>query len=215
MIRSISFFISLSFLFFPYISFAFEKHKFPKSFFVEGLDISISEKELGFEGPHSILGAQIIVKRDFSKVLDETIPTSGYLQGGWITDLDNDKNPEIILWVRTHGTGGYGEILLFEVVEAKLIKHEFPSLTEEQKKEYGGHDQLTTSPSNIIRRYKIYEDNDPQCCPTGPYVDLIYSFDGKQIILQKYRRFASDLKPQKSKAGSFLAPLDPLPPLAP
>lgn len=181
----------IAFLFiwmFPFGAIAFEAQRFPQAFFVEGTDIEVSQKELGSEGPYPVNGARILVKRENKIVLDETMELQGELSGAWVTDMDRDKNPEVTLWVRQHGSGGYGDFSLYEIKGSKLSARSFPPLTESQNKGYAGHDQLTTSPSNIVRRFKTYKSNDPNCCPTGPTVELIYSYDGKQITLQRFRK---------------------------
>lgn len=185
-IFAITFFIC--FITIPFQAASFEANKFPQSFHIEKLDITVSEAELGAEGPYPLIGANVLVKRGEKTVLDETFEIDGYLRGAWVADMDRDHNPEIILWVRMHGSGGYGSFSLYEIAEQNLSRHDFPALTEEQKKGYMGHDQLTTTPSNVIRRYQTYRESDPNCCPTGDVVELIYRYEGDQLALERFGR---------------------------
>ena len=188
MVKTIAFICLVWVLAIPLEVASFKAQKFPQSFYVEGLDITISEKDLGAMGPYPLIGAHFIIKKGNTAILNKTVEVDGYLHGAWVTDLDRDRQPEITLWVRTHGSGGYGSFSLFELEKGELSKHNFPPLSKNQKKGYMGHDQFTTSPSNIIRRYQTYKDSDPNCCPTGDTVELIYGYQKDQIVLQRYRR---------------------------
>lgn len=160
---------------------------FPRAFYVEGLDITVSEKELGAEGPYVINGVNLEVRRGEEVVLNETREISGELRAAWVTDLDHDQNPEVTVWVREHGSGGYPDFTLYEINEHKLHTATFPPLTDSQREQYAGHDQITTSPSNIIRQFQTYAPDDPNCCPTGPTTEIIYGFKGKDIVIERSR----------------------------
>lgn len=168
--------------------------EFPRSFYVEGLDIEVSQKEMGFEGPYPINGVNITVDRGEETILNETREISGELRGAWVADLDRDRNPEIIVWVRGHGSGGYGEYSLFEIKGKKIHNVQFPTFSESQREGYRGHDQLTTSPSNIIRKFRQYQPNDPSCCPTGAVMEITYGYKKGEIIIERTR----ELQAQKS-----------------
>jgi len=161
--------------------------EFPRSFYVEGLDIEVFQKEMGFEGPYPLNGVNIQVDRGEETVLDETREISGELRGAWVADLDRDRNPEIIVWVRGHGSGGYGDYELFEIEGEKIHNAQFPSLSESQREGYRGHDQLTTSPSNIIRKFQKYKPNDPNCCPTGEVMEITYGYEDGTITVERSR----------------------------
>ncbi len=161
---------------------------FPRSFYVEGLDITVSEKELGAEGPYVINGVNLEVKRGHEGILNETREISGQLRAAWVTDLDRDQNPEITVWVREHGSGGYADFTLYEINEGKLHAENFPPLTDSQREQYAGHDQITTSPSNMIRQFQNYAPDDPNCCPTGPAIEIIYGFEGEEIVIERSRQ---------------------------
>lgn len=102
--------------------------------------------------------------------------------------MDNDGNLEVSLWVRGHGTGGYGYLTLYELEENRLIERPLPPLSDEQRSGYGGHDQFTTSPSNIIHTFLVYKTGDANCCPIGGIVEAVYKYDGNQVILESFQR---------------------------
>ena len=167
-----------------------ESQQFPASFVVRGLELVVSQEQLGTDGRDSRDQARVTVKRDTGTVIDETFEISGELQRAWVTDLDNDNNPEVILWVRTGGSGGYGEFLLYEVQGDSLVGHGFPELTDTQKNRYGymGHDTLMTSTSRVIRRFRTYGKNDANCCPSGPTVEITYDYRGKNVNVERIRQ---------------------------
>lgn len=161
---------------------------FPQTFFVQGLDIRISQVELRNNGGYPKRGAAIHVTDGHRLVLDETYRIPGRLSGAWVTDMDRDAEPEITLWVRAYGAEGLGEFSLFEIHGEHLTQHPYPRLTQEQAAGYAGDDQLTISPSHLVHRFKTYRVGDRECCPTGPVAELIYGYDGTRVYLERYRR---------------------------
>jgi hypothetical protein len=164
-----------------------ELHEFPRSFYAEGLDIEVSQKELGVAGPYALYGVRFEVRKGENIILDETREITGELQAAWVTDLDRDRNPEILTWVRGHGSGGYAHFTIYEFEGKKLITVELPPMTAEQSDGYAGHDQITTSPSNVIRKYRKYAAGDANCCPTGPTMEITYAYDGERLVVERSR----------------------------
>lgn len=160
---------------------------FPSSFYVEGLDIEVSQVEMGFEGPYPVNGVAIKVNRGDDVILEDTHEISGELRRAWVTDLDRDRNPEIIVWSRIHGSGGYGEYKLLEVEGTEVRSADFPQLSDSQREGYSGHDELTTSPSNIIRKFQKYLPGDPNCCPSGPVTEITYGFRDGEVLIERTR----------------------------
>lgn len=165
-----------------------ETGEFPQAFFVQGLDIRVSEVELRRNGSYPKKGVAIHITDGHRLVLDHTYRIPGQLSGAWVTDLDRDEDPEITLWVRAYGAQGLGEFSLFELQGEYLSQHPFPRLTQEQAAGYAGDDQLTVSSSHLVHRFKTYKVGDRECCPTGPMAELIYGYDGSRVFLERYRR---------------------------
>lgn len=161
---------------------------FPQTFFMQGLDIRVSEVELRRNGGYPKKGAAIHITDGHRLILDETYRIPGQLTGAWVTDMDRDEDPEITLWVRAYGSQGLGEFSLFELQGEYLTQHPFPRLTHEQAAGYAGDDRLTVSSSHLVHRFKTYKVGDRECCPTGPIAELIYGYDGNRVFLERYRR---------------------------
>ncbi len=138
---------------------------------------------------HSFLGSKIVVEQfgkryprqlliefqDNDIVKQENI-SDGSVAGSWVVDLDKDGNLEIIVYVRSAGSGGYGELHFYEVSNNKLISFEFPSVDSKIFDGYQGHDEYSVSKNFIEHKFPMYKDSDPNCCPTGGDVSIKYVF---------------------------------------
>jgi hypothetical protein len=118
------------------------------------------------------------------KLGDHTLTTSDPVSDAWLTDLDGNQSPELILITTSAGSGSYAGLRLFTLNEKTLQGFELPSLKQALISEYRGHDKYLLHDNLIIREYPIYRKRDPNCCPTGGLRRQFYRFNGDGLILE-------------------------------
>jgi hypothetical protein len=100
------------------------------------------------------------------------------------TDLDRNRQPELLLITRNVGSGSYGGATLI-IYEGKALQPiALPDVDSEAQPGYRGHDRIFAYRDALIREYPAFGEKDPNCCPTGDLSTLIYRFDGQEFILQ-------------------------------
>lgn len=87
----------------------------------------------------------------------------------WLTDIDDDGLPEMILATRTFGSGAYGYVLLYEWTGQR-----FQQATDFEWRMppdgYMGHDEITVANGMIIRTFPVYFEGDSNSQPTGGHI---------------------------------------------
>ncbi len=94
----------------------------------------------------------------------------------WVRDLDGDGNPEIIVAVQGFGSGSYGELIFFEYEDDTFALRQIPPLPDHLSTGYMGHDTFAVDEVAIRRRFPVYAETDPNCCPTGGTLEIAYTY---------------------------------------
>jgi hypothetical protein len=142
----------------------------------------------------SVAGGCSIVDIDVAMGLRHGSPLRLTLRGSdplthmEFTDLDNNRQPELLLVTRNAGSGSYGgaTLIINEGEELKPIA--LPDADSKSQPGYMGHDRIIIRPHVIIREYPVYQDSDPNCCPSGGYRAIIYRFDGKDFQPEQHQQ---------------------------
>lgn len=163
---------------------------FSRSFRVADRVISVSQVPLETDGLYPTNGVIIEVKRGDKVTVNQTREISGRLRGAWVTDLDRDHDPEVVVSVRAYGTGGYGDFSLFEIEDGTLRAVKRLPLPKSLRSGYRGHDRITVSAGRVVRKFQAYRPRDPNCCPSGPLVEIVYDYrEGQMVIERTCRRY--------------------------
>jgi hypothetical protein len=117
------------------------------------------------------------------KQAELTVRGSDPVTDAWLTDLDANREPELILATTGAGSGSYGRLQLYRPEQNTLRAVSLPRLDTDQLREYRGHDRFFLQGSLIAREFPIYRENDPNCCPSGGIRRLFYRYDGKVLTL--------------------------------
>lgn len=121
------------------------------------------------------------------------------VENSWVKDLDEDQNFEVIVLLRSAGSGSYGFIEFYELFGNQLISHRLPEVNPRLQKLYQGHDSFTISEKYIEHRFPAYNESDPNCCPTGGKVTVKYKFQDN-----KFREMSFEITEDK-KASKQLS----------
>lgn len=136
--------------------------------------------------PPAALSGQKPIKREIE----------GTVSGAEIDDLDTNRRPEIYIYVNSAGSGGYGNVIAYEVDKSgrRLRPIAFnPALTGKNAEGYMGHDEFAVVENTLARRFKLYRPGDANGAPTGGYGQLQYKLrqgpGGPRLALDKSIRY--------------------------
>lgn len=116
-----------------------------------------------------------IVAKDFSNTRDTLrIEDADPLQHIWIKDLDQNGYDELYLITISPGSGSYATIYGYgSNQDLSLTPIYVPEISEKNLladgifSGYMGHDSIYTENNRIYRKYPVYQEGDPNCCPSG------------------------------------------------
>jgi hypothetical protein len=83
------------------------------------------------------------------------------------TNLNNDKFPELLVFVTDAGSGSYGQLLGYEFLNQGSRTLSLPELNGPAAQGYQGHDTFKVEGQQVVRSFPIYLDADSNCCPSG------------------------------------------------
>jgi hypothetical protein len=107
----------------------------------------------------------------------------GKILKSWLTDLDKDALPEIIIESESAGSGSYGNVIIYEAGRGNLKKISFPALPQQLSEGYGGHDIYTLSGDTLIRNYVSYHKEDANAKPTGDSITIRYQMKNDSVLI--------------------------------
>jgi hypothetical protein len=100
---------------------------------------------------------------------------NGPVVGAEVADLNSNGMPEIYVFVQGAGSGSYGEVVAYAVMEgAELSPITLPELTGTNAQGYQGHDQFQVVESCLARRFPIYKPGDSNAKATGGQRQICY-----------------------------------------
>ncbi len=116
-----------------------------------------------------------VYSKDFKNMNDSlVISDADPLQNLKLIDLDNNGYDELYLITSSSGSGSYGTIFGFASNnDLSLTPIYVPEIKENDVQPEGlfygymGHDSIYFDDSKLYRRYPVYKEGDPNCCPTG------------------------------------------------
>lgn len=111
-------------------------------------------------------------KRAF-KPITQTV--NGKVIGAEVADLNSNSLPEIYVYVQSAGSGSYGELVAYSVINSnQLSPISLQELTGAPAKGYQGHDQFSVVEGCLVRRFPIYKPSDSNAKATGGLRQICY-----------------------------------------
>jgi hypothetical protein len=104
-------------------------------------------------------------------------PRDGSLADAWMHDLDRDGNPEVMVWLRGAGSGGYGTLDVYTLDGATLQQVVISEPATDVMQGYQGHDSFTLSGNTLQRKFPRYNDGDSNAQPSGGTTTLLLDFE--------------------------------------
>lgn len=93
-------------------------------------------------------------------------PYDGTIVNQWVTDLDADGLPEMLLSVTSFGSGAYGTVIVHEW-DGKRLLQAGDYAWKMPVDGYMGHDEIDVTDKHILRAFPIYRQGDSNSGPTG------------------------------------------------
>jgi|GEM_PF-1454453 len=127
-------------------------------------------------GAASVGGYLILLSDDSANVYSAVSgERDGSISDCWLADLDKDGRVEVIIAMRSAGSGSYGTMVVYELgVQDTFRKVPFPELPEEFSAGYMGHDSFEVKDNRIARTFPIYQPGDPNAAPSGGIREIEY-----------------------------------------
>lgn len=111
-----------------------------------------------------------------------------------IEDLDADGFPELLIYTQSAGSGSYGSVLGYSPNKGKSISPiYFPDINDNKKLSngYSGHDEFAIVENSLVRRFKLYNDKDPNSKPSGKYRQIEYQLvngeASKKFVVKRFQ----------------------------
>ena len=107
------------------------------------------------------------------KPISQTV--NGTVIGAEVADLNSNSLPEIYVDVQSAGSGSYGELVAYTVINSDQLS---PIVLQERKgapgKGYQGHDEFRVVEGCLVRRFPIYKPADSNAKATGGLRQICY-----------------------------------------
>jgi len=85
----------------------------------------------------------------------------GGVEQAWVTDLDGDGRPEILVWIQNAGSGAYGTLEAFTIAGKDLKPVFVPPLLAREAPTYHGHDQFEIKNGKLLCSFPRYTGAEP------------------------------------------------------
>jgi len=102
----------------------------------------------------------------------------GEIQDCWMVNLDADDDAEIVLFSRVAGSGGYGQLYVYNFADDELQQTEIPEPGDSLMDGYQGRDLFEVVDGKLYRTFPIYLPSDPNCCPEGSDKTMVFDAVG-------------------------------------
>lgn len=114
-------------------------------------------------------------KRSYRPLKQELI---GQVVDAKARDLNADGQPELVVVVRSVGSGSYGGVQAWSAGKERVLQPiTLPELTGPLLEGYMGHDVFTVTEAGLVRTFPIYRPGDSQARPSGGRREIVYALD--------------------------------------
>ena len=162
------------------------KEVFKKNLSTKDMNISITSK-----GANDLKHLELAVKKNASdKSYSKAIQYDGTILDAVTADLNSDGKDEVYVFNQSAGSGSYGMLIAYQYNGSKLDSISMDELSEELSQKYLGHDSFAIEKKHLYRFFPLYNEMDPNCCPTGGRMKLKYDLvkkpTGLKLILNSF-----------------------------
>jgi len=136
------------------------------------ISVTARDSKLGV----SLSDVEIQIKTGSGKLIKKQINECDPVKNIWITDLDHNAKPEIILCSVCAGSGAYGDVIIYQWDGHNLNTLNLPVLTgSADGKDYMGHDRFWIENNCLIREFVLYHKDDANADATNGQRRITYT----------------------------------------
>lgn len=106
----------------------------------------------------------------------------GSIEQVWLSDLLDEGNPQIVVWMISAGSGSYGTLHMYREFEGSYAAMTIAELTPDQAAGYRGHDRFRVGGDGLERSFPLYRKTDSNAAPTAGVARFRYSFEASQWV---------------------------------
>ena len=100
----------------------------------------------------------------------------GMITDVWLSDIEPDGTPELVVAMSSAGSGTYGSVHVCGRGHGELARVGLRALDDSQRSGYLGHDTFSLENGRLVRSFPRYEEGDSNATPSGQTLRLWYSF---------------------------------------
>ena len=91
----------------------------------------------------------------------------GAVTNVFFEDVTGDGSRDLVVFVSSAGSGAYGRLDIWEWKGGRFKGGIVADLMFDQRAGYHGHDTYVAAGGVLRRRFPVYREGDPNCCPSG------------------------------------------------
>lgn len=128
---------------------------------------------------------QLRVEKNGRELTTTTQTVEGVVSDAVAANLNDNKFPELLIFVTDAGSGSYGQLIGYEFLNQGRRNLTLPELAGPAAKGYQGHDEFRVQNGRVLRSFPIYLDADPNCCPTGGQRTIQYELPPEAVTFRQ------------------------------
>lgn len=101
------------------------------------------------------------------------------------TNLNDDKFPELLIFVSDAGSGSYGQVVAYSFLNQGRQALTLPDLAGAATEGYQGQDVFKVQGQELLRSFPLYKPADPNCCPSGGTRTVRYKLPDTGVAFQQ------------------------------
>lgn len=108
----------------------------------------------------------------------------GEVTDAQLVKLTAGLGSELLVFVEGAGSGSYGEVRGYWFGGKDWERMSMPKLTGTAARGYQGQDKFRLQGQEIVRSFPIYQETDPNCCPSGGTRTIRYVLPEKSLTFR-------------------------------
>jgi hypothetical protein len=105
-------------------------------------------------------------------------------------DLNGDGQPDLVVSVRSAGSGGYGGVQAWSAGPGRELEPiTLPDLSGPLLEGYMGHDVFALTAAGLVRRFPLHRPGDTRASPSGGQREILYALERRAngLVFQPVR----------------------------
>ncbi|SMC00311.1 hypothetical protein SAMN00120144_1925 [Hymenobacter roseosalivarius DSM 11622] len=120
--------------------------------------------------------------KDNRELYTTSIPIEGEVSDAVATNLNDDKYPELFIFVAGAGSGSYGRLVGYEFINQGHRPLTLPELSGPAAAGYMGQDAFRVEGRQLLRSFPVYRPDDPNSTPSGGIRTVTYTMEPGMVL---------------------------------